>query len=80
MALADDERVGMTARLEGRPKEEKDLRKFGNKGRDFEAKVDSEQAGRGAFRKISSLTDKTLLNSSATMARIRKRLDLKTKI
>lgn len=49
--LADDERVGMTARLEGRLQEEKDLRKFGNKGRDFEAKVDSEQAGRGAFRK-----------------------------
>ena len=49
--LADDERVGMTARLEGRLQEEKDLRRFGNKGRDFEAKVDSEQAGRGAFRK-----------------------------
>ena len=49
--LADDERVGMTARLERRLQEEKDLRRFGNKGRDFEAKVDSEQAGRGAFRK-----------------------------
>jgi len=43
--------VGMTERLEIRLQEEKDLRKFGNKGRDFEAKVDSEQAGRGAFRK-----------------------------
>ena len=49
--LADDERAGITDRLEGRLQEEKDLRRFGNKGRDFEAKVDSVDAGRGAFRK-----------------------------
>ena len=39
--LADDERAGITDKLEGRLQEEKDLRRFGNKGRDFEAKVDS---------------------------------------
>lgn len=49
--LADDERAGITDKLEGRLQEEKDLRRFGNKGRDFEAKVDSVDAGRGAFRK-----------------------------
>ena len=47
----DIDEVGIIQRLEDRKQEEIAIRRGGNKGRDFEAKVDSEQAGRGAFRK-----------------------------
>jgi len=67
--LADDERVGMTARLEGRLQEEKDLRKFGNKGRDFEAKVDSVEAGRGAYRKGADFRRQEMAKQKANYAR-----------
>ena len=61
--------VGMTERLEIRLQEEKDLRRFGNKGRDFEAKVDSEQAGRGAFRKKLDFDRQDLAKQQRNYAR-----------
>lgn len=60
---------GIIQRLEDRKQEEIAIRRGGNKGRDFEAKVDSEQAGRGAYRKAADFRRQEMAKQKSNYAR-----------
>ena len=65
----DIDEVGIIQRLEDRKQEEIAVRRGGNKGRDFEAKVDSVEAGRGAYRKGADFRRQEMAKQKANYAR-----------
>ena len=65
----DIDEVGIIQRLEDRKQEEIAIRRGGNKGRDFEAKVDSVEAGRGAYRKGADFRRQEMAKQKANYAR-----------